>query len=566
MVTARIVVFIGFRLYNKRDRQPRGDHTAVRSFRFTHGLSLRFNMQLSTPPTNRLLPTDVIDLAHFFHRDQELPHMEKHERDRDIALAHPDANDDTARLCTWLHVMRQRQGMDGQRPMHDMQHGLSLVLFVMGLALGALTVGGWLSLNKLLSPQAMPQSGINVIYFWSVTAGWQLLMLLVILTGLVLGDWADYIPGLSSLRRLLRRLPSLIPKIAEMLISRFRPSQQQALHTLQAWLTQSQRYRRLAFWYPLNLSQRFAVGFNLGLIGMFVFLSFATQPVFGWQSGQLNCTRLERVTRVIASPWYWLNAKGRPSANDIRSTYYQPDSLHAHTDCGGDTAPGPVNPGWWPFLFASMLVYGLIPRALLNALSSWQMRRAAHDVALHHPDSRELLLRMQRPLVDTGARLQTAPSGFNLPIVAPELQPEQQTVSFGRGFVLKWAGIQLPDDEIQDLVRRQWGIDTAALYEVGGLDVSRDEEALHALETSHDIDQVMLLVEAWQPPVTDFRNFVTQLRQTLRDGKMIWVLLYHRDTDVDIVTPRESDLDQWRMTLERIDAWLRVKPMIEEPA
>ena len=47
---------------------------------------------------------------------------------------------------------------------------------------------------------------------------------------------------------------------------------------------------------------------------------------------------------------------------------------------------------------------------------------------------------------------------------------------------------------------------------------------------------------------------------------MIWVLLYHRSTDGDLVAPRQSDLDQWRNTLERLDAWLRVKPMMEEPA
>ncbi len=453
-----------------------------------------------------------------------------------------------------------------------MQQGLRVLLFVIGVALGALTVGGWLSLNKLLSPQATPESGINVIYFWSVTAGWQLFMLLVILASLVFGDWADYMPGLGGLRRLLHRLPTLIPNVTEAVMSRFRPSQRQALHTLQAWLTQSQRYRRLTFWYPLNLSQRFAVGFNLGLVGMFLFFSFATQPVFGWQSGQLNCSRLERVTQVIASPWYWFNPQGRPSSNDIRLTYHQPDPFHAHSDCATGAgsvaselvASELVAPGWWPFLFASMLVYGLMPRVLLDALSSWQVRRAARYMALHHPDSRELLIRMQRPLVDTGSRLQTA--AFSPPVDSPLLEPEVQTVISGRGFILKWAGIQIPDDDIHDLVRRQWGINTVALYEVGGLDVSRDEEALHALEASRDIDQVMLVVEAWQPPVTDYRNFVAQLRETLRDGKMIWVLLYHRDTDGDMVTPRESDLDQWRTTLERIDAWLRVKPMMEEPA
>ncbi len=517
-------------------------------------------MKRSTHRASWLRPADVVDLVSFFHRDQDMPQAEKHQRDRDIALANPGADDDTTRLGVWLHVMRQQQGKDDQQPIHDMQQGLSTLLFVVGAALGALTVGGWLSLNKLLSPQPTAESGINVIYFWSVTTGWQLFMLLVILASLALGDWADRIPGLGGLRRLLRWLPSLIPNLAESILNRFKPSQREMLHRLRGWLTQSQRYRRLTFWYPLLLSQRFAVGFNLGLLGMFLFFSFATQPTFGWQSGQFNCTRLERATRVIAWPWSWLVPHGRPSPNDIRLTYHPPDASHAHSDCAPTT--GAVDPGWWPFLFASMLVYGLIPRVLTHALASWQVHRATQHVALHHPDSRELLLRMQRPLVDTGSRLQTSP--LSPPEVQTPSEVEVQTVSSGRGFVLKWAGIQLPDEEICDLVRRHWGIEAMALHEVGGLDVSRDEAALHALETSGDVDQVILLVEAWQPPVTDYRNFIVELRQTLRDGMMIWVLLYHRDTDGDIATPRASDLEQWRTTLERIDAWLRVKPMIEE--
>jgi hypothetical protein len=508
------------------------------------------------------MPTDVIDLAYFFHRDRDVPLADRHERDRDIALANPSASDDITRLCTWLRVMRERRGVNGQRPIHDMLQSLRSLLLVIGMAVGAFTVGGWLSLNKLLSPEAT-SSGVNVIYFWSVTVGWQLFMLIVLVVGIALGKWADDVPGLGSLRRLLRLLPSLIPNVVAIMIRHFKPAQQQGLHTLQAWFTQSQRYRRLAFWYPLSLSQHFAVGFNVGLAGMFLFFSFASQPDFRWQSEQFSCTSLEQATRVISWPWYWLAPQGRPSPNHIRMTYHHPDDVHAHSDC--TSRSGAVTPKWWPFLFASMLVYGLIPRVLLDMLASWQVRRAARHVALHHPDSRELLLRMQRPLVDTGARWQPAPAGFSPPLASLEPECEAPTVSAGRGFVLKWAGIRHPDEDLEELVRRQWGIDTVALYEVGGLDVSHDAEALLALETNRDIDQVLLLVEAWQPPVTDYRNFVTQLRQILRDDQMIWVLLYHRDPDGDIVTPRESDLDQWRTTLERIDAWLRVKPLIEEP-
>ncbi len=503
----------------------------------------------------------MVDLAYFFHRDQDVPQAEKHQRDRDIALASPGADDDPARLSLWLHAMRQQQGRGDQQPTHEIQQGLSTLLFVIGATLGVLTVGGWLSLNKLLAPNPIVESGINVIYFWSVTAGWQLLMLLVILASLALGDWANRVPGLGGLHRLLRWLPSLIPGLAESILNRLKPSQREVMRQVQTWLTQSQRYRRLTFWYPLLLSQRFAVGFNLGLIITFLFFSFATQPTFGWQSGQLNCARLEYVTQVIAAPWSWLVPDGRPSANDIRLTYHAPDASHAHLDCSPTLES--IDPGWWPFLFASMLVYGLIPRVLTHVLASWQVNRTTQHVVLHHPDSRELLMRMQRPMIDTGSRSPTTP--FSPPEVQSPSKVEVQKVSSGRGFVLKWAGIQLPDEEIRDLVRDQWGVETMALHEVGGLDVSRDATALQALNTSSDFDQVILLVEAWQPPVTDYRNFIVDLRQALGDDMMIWVLLYHRDTGGDIAAPRTSDLDQWRTTLERVDAWLRVKPMIEEP-
>ena len=133
----------------------------------------------------------------------------------------------------------------------------------------------------------------------------------------------------------------------------------------------------------------------------------------------------------------------------------------------------------------------------------------------------------------------------------------------GRCVVFTWAGVQLDDAAIVHLLQRQWGVDMVARHQVGGLDVSRDMAALKALDRQADIDQVMLLVEAWQPPVGDYLDFVTQLRHTLGDGPMIWVLLYHRDPHGQVIPPRQSDLEQWRQTLERADAWLRVQPLCE---
>jgi Protein of unknown function (DUF2868) len=96
----------------------------------------------------------------------------------------------------------------------------------------------------------------------------------------------------------------------------------------------------------------------------------------------------------------------------------------------------------------------------------------------------------------------------------------------GRCVVFTWAGVQLDDAAIGHLLQRQWGADMVARHHVGELDVSSDTAALTALDRHDNIDQVMLIVEAWQPPIGDYVDFVAQLRHKLGDGPMIWVLLY----------------------------------------
>ena len=149
----------------------------------------------------RLTLADVLELAWFFRRDQDLAEAEKHERDRDMALAHPQLQTDAERLCVWLDVMRQRSRDADRPPIGDLQHVFHLLLFIVGISMGAVTVGGWLSLDRLL-PQNQSGADVNVIYFWSVTVGWQLLMLFLLVISLVLGDWATHVPGLAGLYRL----------------------------------------------------------------------------------------------------------------------------------------------------------------------------------------------------------------------------------------------------------------------------------------------------------------------------------------------------------------------------
>jgi hypothetical protein len=102
------------------------------------------------------------------------------------------------------------------------------------------------------------------------------------------------------------------------------------------------------------------------------------------------------------------------------------------------------------------------------------------------------------------------------------------------------------------------------LREVGGIDAGADRVALDALAASRE-GAVALVVAAWEPPVADYADFISELRQALGKGRPVVVALCNRAEDGALLPAEPAQCAQWRRRLAELgDPWLRVDSLVVE--
>jgi hypothetical protein len=140
----------------------------------------------------------------------------------------------------------------------------------------------------------------------------------------------------------------------------------------------------------LAVSQKLALGFGIGLLIMLQLRVSFWELAFGWQTTLTAPGDLwHLVTRAIAAPWSWFWPEGSPSIEQINATRYSRLPGAAPIDAGASRA-------WWPFLFATILVWSVLLRgAVLGGLRVLQRRRLRAFDPLS-PDA-QLLVRRLRP-------------------------------------------------------------------------------------------------------------------------------------------------------------------------
>ncbi|NIP86476.1 MAG: DUF2868 domain-containing protein, partial [Planctomycetales bacterium] len=318
-------------------------------------------------------------------------------------------------------------------------------------------------------------------------------------------------------------------------------------------------YGQLRLWLLVRLTQIFAVTFNLGLVLAFVALSYGNDPTFGWRSTMLEPFHLHQVARTIGAPWSRWEA-GIPTLEQVQQTQYSQLEQEAF---GREQMS--VWAAWWPFLLASLLVYGLLPRLLTLLIADRQVRHALRHARLEHHEVHKLCERLQRPLVETQAltaeepQAEAAQAGRRLREGALQLEGQPLVV-------LQWAGVRLGRAELEQVLQRGWGARVGQLYPVGRLEADTDRPALEALATDRPAG-VLILVEAWEPPVAEYQDLCRQVRERVGEGVLIVVLLYHQDPEARPVAPRDEDLAIWQNCLANLgDPWLAVRPLMKDAA
>lgn len=284
-----------------------------------------------------------------------------------------------------------------------------------------------------------------------------------------------------------------------------------------AALTAARSTRRVLWTEVAVLTQRAAVGFNLGLIVAFVACLLLFDVRFYWEATPHTgvATMLTAFVHVASLPWGWLWPQAVPGIADIEASRL----LVGAAPVSGDGS-------WWRFLLLALLTWGLLPRLLLLAWLRHRARRALARLDLQTPRQRALwrgLSAVQRGEVATG------PTDGALVL---DVGGHGVTGAALRGFLLR----RLRVNPVQTLP-------VAVLDEN---DEARAQQALAAGPAG-----VVLLVESRMLSPRQLGALHARLRAALgADVAMTWLVFALHDGQPGAVEP--ADMQRWARTIDSL--------------
>lgn len=321
---------------------------------------------------------------------------------------------------------------------------------------------------------------------------------------------------------------------------------------------------RVERWIWLGFTQRFAVAFNIGAVLTFGARLFFSELQFGWSATPdvFEPTLLQDVVAILGAPWAWaMPAEWMPSDRFLVATRW---------DALSESFAGPESDGngWWRFLWMTLMIWGLLPRLVLWAYTSFARRRALAQSPWNHRGYQRLYALM--------CPVAQAPGFANRPTPKRPAVATSDVAAGGKVLFLwgGWSG-RCPEDA-QSAATSPFAFlrpaeQTLFAAGLGGPDT--DREALKNLRDLPKPDEVWLLVEAGEAPDRRLTRFVQEIRSILGTQVPLQVLpLEYRagkqEGDPNSwPAPSARDLEIWQRTLAQLqDRHLHVFRPSEEGA
>jgi hypothetical protein len=367
------------------------------------------------------------------------------------------------------------------------------------------------------------------------------------------------IKGVDGLRRKLQR--------------KMTGRQRLDLAALVGGIQQRKELAALLIWPAFLLIQLFGIGFNVGVLGVTLAKVVFSDIAFGWQSSlQLTAEAVAGLVQWIALPWSWAMANGYPSLEQIEGSQMvlKEGIFHLATN---DLL------SWWPFLCCAVAVYGLLPRLLLVALSIVQQRRSLEQLHFSTLRIQPLIQRMTAPRIDTNGMVVTQHSKSRASL--PQQDVQDASVGDSQGEILPGAEVEgdvcfalIPDELYEDcplaafrsLLTSHIGPARIECFRYGMPGAEADYlDALNRAAQASRLAGVMLLQEAWQPPLRETESFLRDLRQAAGNTTPLTILLVGKpaaDTILTSVDP--GQLQVWVLKMRAFgDPCLDVIPLVQ---
>ena len=516
--------------------------------------------------------SDLIDLEFFILRDETQTQAQLEQRDREIYLrsikpqikGRPESSSfRRTALSVWLAQMRTRYQGD-----NALQAILPGDVFIearrlLGLIITAIGVisGAGLALSMLVYRGQEP---VNVSVYFGVLVVVQILTILFMLRFFFIKTSSASLKKYSVLYPLLGEfLLRIMDKLVRSAARQLSGAQAQGMeavfgiarakHTL---------YSRVIFWTIFALVQSFGIAFNLGVIGATLIRVFTADLAFGWQSTiQLSSQAVHTMVHVLAAPWSWIVPPGiaYPSLVQIEgSRMVLKDGIY-HLVTADLVS-------WWPFLVCAVCVYGLLPRIILYAAATLGQRRSISRLDFSTAGFDRLMMRMTRPAVSSFGEALGDKTGREDEGAGAERINETLSMQGIPCVVLIPSDIiSLADqDTLRQVVAETLGWEVTSISAIQGEPVL-DQQVLASVSDvfGKDVQGVVVVLEAWQPPIVETIEFIKVLRQGLGKTARIAVLLTGKPEGQSIFTLVDrSDKEVWAHSLMKLaDPYLRLEAL-----
>jgi hypothetical protein len=491
----------------------------------------------------------LIDLEAQLQRDREIEPAALAARDASLGPGRLDPGHPHRAVEAWVRGLRDREDA-GLLPGRSLARALGLTRALLAAAGLALGWGATAALIRFEGPHP-----VNVSDLLLVLVGVQIVLLGLLLVSLAFPLASLGVPLLGLLRGLAG---AVYPRLAARGLAPERLGEwRQVLRRLRS---RRSLYRRVEPWLLLGLTQAFGVAFNAGALLALLRHVVFTDVAFAWGTTlvELDPARFHAVVRALSTPWAGIWPEAVPTPELVAATRYSRLEGAYFLSGSGRAADPAVVGGWWPFLFAAVATYGLLPR--LAALAGAGLRTAGllSRLPLDDVEVRALLGRIAGGRVETASPDPEAPGPPSPPAPArPDASPDASPGTAERLALVIWRDAPA-GPEILAAAARQLGGILAGVHRAGGRG-HEEGEAGFARLAAGGADAMAVVAESWEAPDGGTLRLLRSLRAELGPGRHLRVLLRG-----EAGAPRPEELRVWRDEMLRLeDPWLGVEPLRE---
>ena len=504
---------------------------------------------------------DVIDLEYFLHEGADHGALSQTDRKTYLEYIQPALiknkkpfHDKKSILRLWLEHKKNTVKIRGEDKILPGESFQTIFWFMLLFIIAAgIATGSGATLSFLFYKGFSP---INVSAFLGIFVLLQVILVLLTVTLSIMRKHVRLFHNLSITHKILGSLFARLSfTLRETAVSALPAKDRNRLMAaIGRGKGKQSRYGFIFFWPVFILMQVFAVCFNMGVLLSLILKVIVSDLAFGWQSTlQFSAQAFHQAVVLFSLPWSWFVPPdlAHPTIEQIEgSRIVLKDGIY-HLSTSGMIS-------WWPFLCFAIAFYGLLPRVILLLTGIIGQRRAIARIDFQTAECDQLIRNLTTPKIRT--------SGSP---IEPALDSESFSSTIQQNDILDNPPLPATDNPIiaivPDDIDESCPIDKlqARITRVTGhrlvQKISFGAEAMQSIESIQEILNltpenrnagILVLQEAWQPPIREALLFLVLLRKTIGNQTIIQIGLIGKPQPATIFTlPDSNDMKTWKQAV-----------------